>query len=280
MRLGVHIRIAGGLLKALDRAVELSCETVQLFSGNPNSWIQKPLDVEAAANFADKIAEIDIRPVILHTPYLLNLASPEDDIWTKSRNALADAVSRAQVMGAGYVVTHIGSHKGVGYDAGINRIREAVKFALDAATEPVVALELGAGAGNSIGSKFEHIADILEGMGSEIDRTGICIDTAHLWGSGYDISTSSGVRDMFEALERYVGFDKLKVVHLNDTIKDLGSHIDRHHHIGQGQVGTEGFQAILNYSGMQYLPGIIETPGESLEFDKENLAVLRGLREQ
>ena len=279
MRLGVHIRIAGGLVKALDRAVELNCEAIQLFSGNPNSWIQKPADLEAMANFADKTAELSIYPIILHTPYLLNLASPEDDIWTKSRNMLADAVYRAQMMRASYVVTHIGSHKGFGYESGIIRIREAVESALDAASNPIIALELGAGAGNSIGSRFEHIADILNGIKSGVDRIGICIDTAHLWGSGYDISTALGVQNMFNALDSYVGFDKLKVVHLNDTLKDLGSHIDRHHHIGKGQVGIEGFRAILNYPGTQSLPGIIETPGESLELDKENLAVLRGLRE-
>ena len=278
MRLGVHIRIAGGLVKALDRAVELKCEAVQLFSGNPNSWIQKPADLEALAKFADRTAELDIHPVILHTPYLLNLATSDDEIWAKSRNALADAVYRAQMMRASYVVTHIGSHKGLGYESGIIRIREAVESALDAAPNPIIALELGAGAGNSIGSRFEHIADILDSIKCGPERIGICIDTAHLWGSGYDISTALGVQNMFNTLHSYVGFDKLKVVHLNDTVKDLGSHIDRHHHIGKGQVGVEGFRAIVNYPGTQFLPGIIETPGESLELDKENLAVLRALR--
>ena len=183
------------------------------------------------------------------------------------------------MMTAGIVVTHIGSHKGMGYEAGLVRIREAVDFALEAAEGVVVALELGAGAGNSIGSRFEQIADILEGLDRRADRVGICIDTAHLWGSGYDIHTAQGVNEMFEALDRYVGFDRLKVVHLNDSIQTLGSHVDRHHHIGEGRIGIEGFAAIVNHPCTRDLPGIIETPGkDEIGFDERNMAVLRSLR--
>ncbi|MCL5105514.1 MAG: deoxyribonuclease IV [Armatimonadetes bacterium] len=278
MRLGVHIRIAGGLIKALDRAVDLGCETVQLFSGNPNSWVRKPLDLVAADLFASKAAELDIRPIILHTPYLVNLASPDDATWEHSRVALADAVSRAPYLGATLIVTHIGSHKGAGYDLGVSRIAESVRFALEADPRPMIALELGAGAGNTIGSRFEHLADILERLPNAADRVSICIDTAHLYGSGYDISTAEGVHAMFAELDRHVGLDKLRVVHLNDTLKDLGSHHDRHHHIGKGNIGEEGFRAIINYPRLEDLPGIIETPGETIELDRENLRVLRGLR--
>ncbi|MCE5199120.1 MAG: deoxyribonuclease IV [Armatimonadota bacterium] len=279
MRLGVHIRIAQGLVKALDRALELECETVQLFSGNPNSWTRTPLNPVIAAEFYEKTSRLSMRPIIVHTPYLLNLASPEDDIWHKSREALADAVRRAALLGAEYIVTHIGSHKGAGYEVGIKRIHEAVRYALDADPHPTIALELGAGAGNSIGSRFEHIGDILDGMSDVIERVGICIDTAHLWGSGYDISSEEGVLAMFGELDKYVGLDRLKVVHLNDTQKDLGSHADRHYHIGLGQIGEEGFRAILHHPFTANLPGIIETPGgDDLEQDRANLAVLRRLR--
>jgi len=279
VRFGVHIRIAQGLIKALDRAQQLECETVQLFSGNPNSWIKTQLDPVIAEKFALKASELDIHPIILHTPYLLNLASPDDENWQKSTDALSDAVCRAIALNASYIVTHIGSHKGEGYEGGIARICESVKTALTAGDGPVIALELGAGAGNSIGSRFEHLADIFEGLGNTHDRVGICIDTAHLWGSGYDISTATGVDNMFDELKRYLGMEKLKVVHLNDTLKDLGSHADRHYHIGEGQIGIEGFRAIVNYPGTQNLPGIIETPGEVMGLDKKNLDVLRGLRQ-
>lgn len=277
MRLGVHIRIAGGLLKALDRAHELECEAVQLFSGNPNSWARKPLDPEIATRFGARAAELGIRPIILHTPYLLNLASPDDEIWRKSREALADAVGRAPMLGAGFIVTHIGSHRGAGYTAGIARVSEAVKFALDAAPSPVIALELGAGAGHTVGSRFEEIADMLELLGSAAKRVGVCIDSAHLWGSGYDISTTAGVECLFAELRRWVGMERLAVVHLNDTLQDLGSHIDRHYHVGKGQIGLDGFRALVNYPGTGDLPGIIETPGESIGLDSENLAILRSL---
>jgi len=283
MRLGVHVRIAGGLVKSLDRARELECEAVQLFSGNPNSWVKTPLDPIAAAVFVSRTAEFDIHPIVLHTPYLVNLASPDDIIWQKSQTALADAIARAAAIGGSYIVTHIGSHKGEGYEGGVARICEAVRIALETAPDPVVALEMGSGAGNSIGSRFEEIADIMSCLRDVENRVGICIDTAHLWGSGYDISTPEGVSSMFDLLKRYVGFDKLKVIHLNDTEKNRGSKQDRHYHIGKGQIGPEGFRAILNYPGAENLPGIIETPGSreninDLSFDKENLAVLRGLR--
>lgn len=280
MRLGIHIRIGGGLVKALDRALKLECEAVQLFSGNPNAWARTPLDPDAAAMFAARAAELDIHPIVLHTPYLVNLAAPDDEIWGKSREVLADAVRRAPLMGVSYIVTHIGSHKGEGYDEGVCRIGEAVKYALDAAPEPVIALEMGSGSGNSIGSRFEEMEDIFSQLTDVGERVGICIDTAHLWGAGYDISTAEGVGAMFDLLKRHVGFERLKVVHLNDTQMALDSRRDRHYHIGKGQIGLEGFRAIMNYPGTEHLPGIIETPAEDdLTPDMENLAALRGLRD-
>lgn len=290
MRLGVHVRIGGGLLKSLDRAEQLGCEAVQLFSGNPNAWARKPLDHVAAQSFRTRAAELDIHPIILHTPYLLNLASPDQTIWTNSIMALTDAVRRAPYLGASIIVTHIGSHKGEGYDAGIRRVQDAVRNALDVdragsvpepptpVVEPVIALELGSGSGNSIGSSFEQIADIMVGLADVSERVGICIDTAHLWGAGYDISTDAGVNDMFDTLKRCVGFDKLKIIHLNDTQMALNSRRDRHYHIGKGCVGVEGFRAILNYPGTEDLPGIIETPAaDDLTLDVMNLATLRDL---
>lgn len=277
MRFGVHIRIAQGLEKALDRAEALGCESVQVFSGNPNAWSRKPLDPEAAAVFVARWAELDIRPIVLHTPYLVNLASPDDGIWVKSTQALADAVVRAHLLNASYVVTHIGSHKGAGYAEGVARVCAAVRTALEAAPEPVVALELGSGAGHAVGSRFEEIADIIEGIPDIQSRVGICIDAAHLWGAGYNISTPKGVEHMFGELARCAGLDKLQVIHLNDTLVELGCHRDRHHHIGRGRIGLDGFRALVNHPAAAGLPGIIETPDHSMERDAENLAALRAL---
>jgi deoxyribonuclease-4 len=279
MRLGVHIRIAGGLVKALNRAQYLGCETVQLFSGNPNGWARTVLLPDVAEKFRARTSELDIHPVILHTPYLVNLASPDDEIWAKSKTSLADAVEKAPMLGAEFIVTHIGSHKGSGYDNGVVRIAEAVRYALEADPFPTIALELGAGAGRSIGSRFEQIADILQNLTDVIDRVGVCIDTAHLWGSGYDISSAEGVGAMFEDLDYFVGLDKLKMIHFNDTEKELASHADRHYHIGHGMIGIEGFRAILQHPATRNLPGIIETP-DDIEWDKKNLMTLRELQRQ
>lgn len=268
------------MLKSLERAQSLGCETVQLFSGNPNAWTTRPVDPHAAAEFSTKIRELGIHPVILHTPYLLNLASPDVAIWSKSVDALAYAVAKAPLLGASIIVTHIGSHKGSGYEAGVTRIASAVKQALQADSRPLIALEMGSGSGLTIGGKFEHIADILEATGDSHPRVGLCIDTAHLWGSGYDISTTGGVNEMFSLINKHIGFDKLKVIHLNDTEVELGSKRDRHFHIGKGRVTLEGFQAILNYPGTGDLPGIIETPaGQAFAEDYENLATLRSLQQ-
>jgi deoxyribonuclease-4 len=267
------------LVKALDRAQTLGCEAIQLFSGNPNAWARSPLDPASAALFSARAAELDIHPIVLHTPYLVNLASPDEDIWGKSAVVLADAVKRAPSLSANYIVTHIGSHKGEGYDEGIHRIARAVRFALDAAEGPVIALEMGSGSGNSIGSRFEQMEDILAHLTDVAERVGICIDTAHLWGAGYDISTAEGVNSLFDLLKRHVGLDRLKVVHLNDTQMALDSRRDRHYHIGKGNIGIEGFRTILNYPGTEHLPGIIETPAEDdLAPDIENLGTLRSLR--
>lgn len=275
MRLGVHIRIEKGLVRSLDYARKLECEAIQLFSGNPNSWARKPLDPEIAAQFARRTAELNIRPTILHTPYLVNLASPDANIWVRSRDALADAVKRAYLMNAELVVTHIGSHKGSGLEHGISRISEAVISSLGVASGPTIVLELGAGAGDSVGSRFEEAAKILSRLEVVSDRVGICVDTAHLWGAGYDISTADGVDATFDRFDRLIGLDRLKVVHLNDTQVELGSRRDKHYHIGKGRIGIEGFRAILSIPELRDLPGIIETPGHDIAHDAENLAVLR-----
>lgn len=279
MRLGVHISIGGGLVKGLERARILSCEAIQLFSGNPNSWARSPVDPDVAAQFAAKAAALGIHPIVLHTPYLVNLASPQAFIWRSSRDVLWDAVRRAALLGGSIVVTHIGSHKGTGYSEGVGRVAAAVEAALEAAEGPVIALEMGSGAGNSIGSRFEQIADIMDRLGKVIDRVALCIDTAHLWGAGYEISSAEGVGSMFEQLDRHVGMQKLKLVHLNDTVMALDSRRDRHHDIGKGLIGLDGFRAILNFPGTESLPGIIETPHEAddLTPDIENLTTLRSL---
>jgi len=277
MRLGVHIRIDKGLLSGLQSAQALGCETIQLFSSNPNSWARRPLDPENASAFAEKARVLEICPIILHTPYLCNLASPDDKIWTKSRDALMDAVMRAGMLGADRVVTHIGSHKGAGANFGFERVAAAVDEVISQGTDVMIVLELGAGSGDAVGSSFEEVAEIIDRM--KHDRlVGIAIDTAHLYAAGYDVSNESGVNSVFEQIERLIGLERLKVIHLNDTRVTLGSRRDRHYHIGLGNIGVEGFKAILAHPATKELPGIIETPAEGFEWDLLNLGVLKQLR--
>jgi deoxyribonuclease-4 len=279
MRLGVHIGIAKGLESAVDRARRIGCEAIQIFSSNPNAWRISPLDPKTVDGFRTAVAAAEIYPISLHTPYLLNLASSKDTIWTQSWENLASALQRATTLGASYVVTHIGSHGGDGFDAGADRIKQAVSKALDhASNTAIVLLEAGSGAGNTVGSTFEELAAILERFDRHRNRVGVCLDTAHLWGAGYDISSAEGVEKTLTDFGRLVGITNLQLFHLNDTQKLLGSHLDRHWHIGQGNIGDAGFSALVNHPALSDIAGIIETPEMELGRDVENLDTLKRLR--
>ena len=280
MRVGVHVRIAKGLESAIVKAESLGCEAIQIFSSNPNSWQVSTLSPVTADAFKDGAARLGLRPVVLHTPYLLNLASPKEDIWKASRGALALALDRAKAVGGDYVVTHIGSHSGSGYEFGADRVAEAVSFALDKSnSSAMVLLEAGSGSGNTIGSTLEQLAGLIERLSDREARVGVCLDTAHLWGAGYDISSKEGVDSLLSQFDELIGLRRLRVFHLNDTLKELGSHLDRHWHIGKGKVGIEGFRAILNHPALDDIGGIIETPESELGFDRKNLDRLKELRD-
>lgn len=279
MRLGVHVRTGCGLGKAIGRAGRLGCEAIQIFASNPNSWQVGNLNQKEAGIFQEGLETFGITPVVLHTPYLLNLASSKDDNWNNSWRALASALERAETLGAGYIVTHIGSHGGVGFEIGADKVREAVLRALDfMPSSAMVLLEGGSGAGNTIGSTFDQQAELLSRLENRRDRVGICLDTAHLWGAGYDLSSADKANAVLADFDRIVGFSRLKVVHCNDTQKDLGSHADRHWHIGKGQIGIEGFQAIINHPALADITGILETPESENDMDQINLDTLKSLR--
>lgn len=279
MRLGVHIRLAKGVAGVIDKAEALGCEALQMFSSNPNAWKVGTLEPSAVEVFRSGVERLGIDPVVLHTPYLLNLASSSDDIWTNSWRNLASALAKAHTLGAQYIVTHIGSHGGAGFDAGADKVAEAVTLAIESAPgTATVLLEAGSGAGNTVGSTFEELAAILSRLESQKDRIGVCLDTAHLWGAGYDISSQAGVDAVLARFDKLIGLSRLRVFHLNDTEKDLGSHKDRHWHIGQGNVGLEGFRAIVNHPALTKTAGIIETPDMDSGKDIVNLNVLKCLR--
>jgi deoxyribonuclease-4 len=270
--------ISGGLPAVPGRAYDAGCEALQIFAANPSAWRSPAIITETAQRFAALTEELGISPVVVHTPYLLNLASPDPEISLKSRAGLSDSLIRASALGASYVVTHMGSHRGSGAESGVERICRSVDAVLEDSDPSVtLLLENSAGSGDSMGARFEEIRQILDCMAGWGDRVGICIDTAHAWGAGYDLSSTDAVEETIERFDALVGLNNLKVVHLNDTRVPLGSRRDRHANIGTGFIGEEGFSALVNHPALSHLAGIIETPPRP-EGEERDLDILKRLR--
>lgn len=276
MRLGLHLSIQGSIDQVVDRAVERGCNTLQMFSRNPRGWDSKKLESRRVDKFRSKLIESGIWPVFIHTPYLLNLASPRNEVFAKSVKVLKDELNRASELGAPYVVTHLGSHLGYGKMEGFKRIIKAVNDSLlSVENDATLLLENTAGTKNSMGSAFEDIAHIL----SEIEpkeRIGVCFDTSHAFAAGYDFISKEALDHMLHRLDETVSLNALKLVHLNDSKGALGSRVDRHEHIGMGRIGERGFRNILR-SRLGRLPLILETPIDERRNDMENLRKVREL---
>ena len=280
MRLGAHESIAGGLYRAFDRAQSVGCETVQIFVKSNRSWAVKSLTEEEIARFKERAAETGIHPVVAHTSYLLNLGTPDEKLWHRSLETLIIELERCEALEVPYLVLHPGSHVGTGEEAGLARVAEALGK-VHAATpgfRAQILLETTAGQGTNLGYRFEHLAWLLENT-PQGERLGVCLDTCHVFAAGYELRTEEGYEATMAAFDRTVGLKRLKAVHLNDSKGDLGSHKDRHEHIGKGHIGLEGFRNVLNDPRLAGLPGLLETPkSDDLHEDAENLAVLRSLQ--
>ena len=279
MRLGAHESISGGLHRAFDRARSVGCDAMQIFVKSNRSWAVKPLTDEEIALFKAKAEETGIQPVVGHTSYLLNLASPKDDLWQKSRDTLIIELERCEALDVPYLVLHPGSHVGSGEEAGLARVAQALGE-VHAATpgfDAQILLETTSGQGTNLGYSFEHLAWLIEHT-PEGERLGVCLDTCHIFAAGYELRTVEGYENTITTFDQVVGLARLKAIHLNDSKGELGNRKDRHEHIGQGHIGLEGFRNLLNDPRLEGLPGLLETPkGEDLHEDRENLAVLRGL---
>ena len=279
MRLGAHESISGGLYKAFDRARSVGCETLQIFVKSNRSWAVKPLTEEDIARFKAKAEETGIQPVVAHTSYLLNLGTPDDTLWKRSRDTLIVELERCEALGVPYLVLHPGSHVGTGEEVGLAQVAQALGE-VHAATpgfQAQILLETTAGQGTNLGYRFEHLGWLLEHTPTG-ERLGVCLDTCHVFAAGYELRTPDGYAATMEAFDRAVGLGRLKALHLNDSKGDLGSRKDRHEHIGKGHIGLEGFRHVLNDSRLANLPGLLETPkSDDLHEDRENLAVLRSL---
>ena len=281
LRLGAHESIAGGVSKAFDRAESVGCDAMQIFTKNNNRWSAKPLDPKEIERFHKRQEETGIRPVVAHDSYLINLGTPKDDLWEKSIAAFIDELERAEALGIPYLVMHPGSHTGSGEEAGLRRIAEGLDRA-HAATEGfrvMTLTEITAGQGTNLGYTFEQLAAI-RAMIDHPERVGICFDTCHALAAGYEFRDRESYERMWDEFDRIIGLERLKVFHLNDSQKDVGSHVDRHAHIGHGMLGLDPFRMILNVPRFDGLPGLLETPkSKDLHEDVDNLRTLRSLVE-
>jgi deoxyribonuclease-4 len=276
LKFGFHISIHGSIENSVDRAVELGCDTFQIFTRNPRQWYTKNITQENAESFSKKVTECGINPIFAHMPYLPNLASPRDQIYEKSVLTLTSELERCDQLKIPYLVTHLGSHLGEGKQTGFNRLIGGINKALNNSEKRVILLlENTAGTKNSMGSTFKDIQHIIKMM-TIPNCVGVCFDTSHAFAAGYDLRTKETVEQTIRNIDAIIGFDKVKLVHLNDSKGDFNSRVDRHEHIGLGKIGEEGFKNILA-SRLGELPMIMETPIDARRSDEGNLKKVKEL---
>lgn len=279
MLLGAHMSIAGGFDKAVDRAEQVDSDAVQIFTKNANQWRAKPLEEAQIERYKERLGASKIQSVVAHDSYLINLASPADELWEKSIEAFRIELERCEQLGVPFLVTHPGSFVKSTEEEGIRRVSDALnRIHADLPGYQVMTLlETTAGQGSHLGHRFEQLAAITAGI-AEAERVGYCLDTCHVFAAGYDIRTPEGYAETMEQFDQLLGLQTLKALHLNDSKKGLGSRVDRHEHIGEGEIGLEGFRNVVTDARLRGLPGLLETPkGDDLAEDVENLARLRSL---
>jgi deoxyribonuclease-4 len=271
--------ISGGVFNALLYGQELGCTTIQIFTKNNNRWKAKELTPEDLRRFFENQKKTKIAKVIGHNGYLINLASPKEEVYKKSMESMLTELERAELLRLPYLVMHPGSHLGSGEREGIkkialslNRLHQKIK-----GFKVKILLETTAGQGSSIGYRFEHIAEIIEKV-KERKRLGVCFDTCHAFAAGYDLRTKKAYQATFKEFDKVIGILRLKAIHVNDSVKDLGSRVDRHEHIGEGKIGLEGFRLLMNDKRWEKIPKILETPKEEgTGRDIRNLDMLHSL---
>jgi deoxyribonuclease-4 len=279
MYFGAHVKSSGGVWHAIENGMQIGAEAVQFFAGSPRTWkptIYKDAD---SSKFRELRAESPIRFVVIHTIYLINLASANEDFYEKSLTSLVGALTAADQLGADAIVTHIGSHQGSGFAAGLERVQRGLRRALAESEGSAVKLllENTAGAGGTMGVDFRELGQIIDAAGGD-PRLGICVDTAHIFESGADLRTREGIDQVLRELDDGCGRDRLVMLHLNDSKTPLGSNRDRHENIGDGDLGEDAFRLLVNEPAFEDLPGILEVPGiDGQGPDAENLARLRAL---
>ena len=279
MILGKHVSIAGGLDQAFKRAADIGCNSMQIFVKNPRGWKMREVKAEEVEKFKAARKKYKIDPVVVHAAYLINLASPKDELWEKSISALKSEYQRCDRLGAEYLIFHPGSHTGSGLETGIQRIAEALNQILaEVKNETMILLENTAGAGTSIGEEFSHLKAILEAV-DHSERLGVCIDSCHAFTAKYNLAVEEGLEELINDFENIIGLKHLKVVHLNDSKHDCCTNKDEHAHIGKGKIGDQAFKRLINHPKLKDKVFILETPQFDEKKEDDDVILLKQLRE-
>lgn len=277
MRLGVHVPVSGKIYEAFDWAKQLGCNTMQIFSRNPRQWRHTTLEPEDIAEFKKRRKKTGISPVFIHIPYTINLASPDNSLYKNSIAVYIEDINEAGLLGADYIVTHMGSHKQQGEEWGLKRFAKGLNTILDNTDADVdMLLENTSGSGSWLGYDFSHHQRILS-LVKKPHRIGLCLDTCHAYTAGYDLASEEGLKITLEEIDYYVGLENLKLIHLNDSKDKLASRRDRHEDIGKGKIGKAGFRRIVHHPKLKNVPFILETPKQNQADDTRNLKVVRSL---
>ncbi|TRZ95356.1 deoxyribonuclease IV [bacterium] len=279
MILGVHISGVSKIYEALQKADRLGCNTMQIFSRSPQRWREHFIAPEDIEEFKCRQDKLKIKPIFIHVPYLINLASPNPRLYHASIDAYIEDILEAEVLKADYIVTHMGSHKETSEEAGLKRLTDALNMIIAKTknTRVGILLENTSGSGSWLGYKFIHQRIILNGL-KDKERVGLCFDTAHAYSAGYDIATKDGLEATLKEIDNMAGLKLLKLIHLNDSRDKLGSHYDRHENIGKGKIGLQAMSRIINHPKLKELPFILETPKRAEDDDQMNLKTVRRLR--
>ncbi len=278
MQIGAHVSISGSIDKAVDNALERECTAFQIFTRNPRSWHAKELNGVEVKNFKEKLhtSKIDRFATVVHMPYLPNLSSPDKITHKKSIDTMIEEIDRCSMLGIPYLVAHLGSHMNTGEDDAIERLVNAFSKTVDSRKNVIVLLENTAGQKNSVGSDFEQLASIFLQL-KPAKRFGICLDTCHAFAAGYDLRTEENVIKTLDKFDDVIGFEHLKILHLNDSKGELGCNVDRHEHIGLGKIGEKGLSKIIKIMNKKGIPIVLETPIDDKRDDFGNLKKARML---
>ena len=278
MQIGCHVSISGSIDKAIDNAIERECSAFQIFTRNPRGWHAKDLSDDNITSFRRKlkVSKIDRFAICAHMPYLPNLSTPKEDGFEKSVNTLISEVERCGKLSIPYLVTHLGSHLGTGEEAGIKQLVKGLSKAGQTKNDVMILLENTAGQKNSVGSNFEQLAEIFNKL-KPTKKFGICLDTCHAFVSGYDLRTEKSVKDTFTKFNNSIGMENLKILHLNDAKGEIGCNLDRHYHIGLGNIGEKGLAEVIKTVNKKEIPIILETPIDDVRDDFENIKIAKEL---